>query len=98
MGRLTEQDSQGNWGLKGVRWVDIMPGAAITQEVYEKLYGALFKLKDYEDTGLSPDEVEEMKAEENYNEKYDSTDMEELIVDDLVCATLKEMNTYISIP
>ena len=55
--RLTEKDEQGNWCLKGVAWVDLTPGAAITQEVYEKLYGALFKLKDYEDTGLSPDEV-----------------------------------------
>lgn len=27
-------------------------------ETDEKLYGALCKLKDYEDSGLSPDEVE----------------------------------------
>ncbi len=67
--RLTKKDKQGNWGLKGVRWVEIMPGAAITQEVYEKLYGALWKLKDYEDTGLSPEEIENMKVEENYHEK-----------------------------
>ena len=30
----------------------------ITKEIWEKLYGALWKLKDYEDTGLSPEEVE----------------------------------------
>ena len=28
-----------------------------------KLYGALWKLKDYEDTGVSPDEIERMKTE-----------------------------------
>ena len=59
--RLTEKDKQGNWGLKGVAWVNLMPGAAITQEVYEKLYGALWKLKDYEDTGLNPKEVCRLK-------------------------------------
>lgn len=33
----------------------------------EKLYGALHKLLDYEETGLNPDEVESLK-EENGNE------------------------------
>jgi len=37
--------------------VNLTPGATISQETYEKLYGALWKLKDWEDTGLSPDEV-----------------------------------------
>lgn len=55
--RLTEKDEQGNWCLKGVPWVDLTPGATISQETYEKLYGALWKLKDYEDTGLNPEEV-----------------------------------------
>ena len=41
--------------------MNLTPGATITKEVYEKLYGALCKLKDYEDTGLSPDEMEEVK-------------------------------------
>ncbi len=67
--RLTEKDKQGNWGLKGVAWVNLMPGATITKEVYEKLYGALWKLKDYEDTGLSPEGIENMKVEENYHER-----------------------------
>ena len=67
--RLTEKDEQGNWCLKGVPWVDLMTGATITKEVYEKLYGALWKLKDYEDTGLSPEGIENMKVEENYHER-----------------------------
>ena len=61
MGRLTEKDEQGNWCLKGVPWVNLTPGATISQETYQKLYGALWKLKDYEDTDLNPEEVEEMK-------------------------------------
>ena len=35
----------------------------ITEQVWEKLYGALWKLKDYEDTGLCPDEIGRMKTE-----------------------------------
>ena len=55
MGRLIEKDDQGNWCLKGVRWEQLRAGQAITKEVSERLYGALCKLKDYEDTGCSPD-------------------------------------------
>lgn len=58
MGRLTEKDERGNWCLKGVTWSQLNTGSVITKEVREKLYGALCKLKDYEDTGLSPDDVE----------------------------------------
>ena len=58
MGRLTEKDDLGNWGLKGVRWEQLREGQVITKAVAQKLYGALCKLKDYEDTGCSPDEVE----------------------------------------
>ena len=56
--RLTEKDDQGNWCLKGVRWEQLREGQVITKDVAEKLYGALCKLKDYEDTGCSPDDVE----------------------------------------
>lgn len=54
MRRLTEKDDQGNWCLKGVRWEQLREGQVITKDVAERLYGALFKLKDYEDTGASP--------------------------------------------
>lgn len=60
MKRLTETDDCGNWGLREFLWNKLYAGAIITRETYEALYGALCKLKDYEDTGLSPDEVVEI--------------------------------------
>ena len=35
----------------------------LTEKVWEKLYGVLWKLKDYEDTGLMPNEVTALNAE-----------------------------------
>lgn len=58
MNRLTEKNNQGKWELKGVSWDELKPGAVISKNTYEKMYGALCKLKDYEETGLSPTEVE----------------------------------------
>lgn len=58
MNKLTQKDDCGNWGLKGVPWSDLVPGAVITQETYEKVYAALWKLMDYEGTELTPEEVE----------------------------------------
>lgn len=58
MMRLTEKDNQGNWRLKGVRWEQLRVGQVLTKDVAEKLYGALFKLMAYEDTGASPDNIE----------------------------------------
>lgn len=63
MNRLTEKRDSGSWGLKGVDWKQIAPGAKITDEVWRKLYGALYKLKDYEDTELMPDEISKLNAE-----------------------------------
>lgn len=60
MNRLTEGDKQGNWMLKGAAWKSLHTGQRITKEVSEKLYGALCKLRDYEESGLNPDEVEAM--------------------------------------
>lgn len=56
--RLTEKTDSGSWCLRDVPWDQLKPGAVITEKTWEKLYGALWKLKDYEDTGLSPEEVE----------------------------------------
>ena len=61
MNRLTEHDDQGNWCLKGIAWSQLKIGQVITKETWEKLYGALWKLKDYEDTGLTPEEIMELK-------------------------------------
>lgn len=56
MHRLTEKDEQGNWALKGVKWASLYVGQTITKEMWEKIYGALWKLMDYEDSGLSPED------------------------------------------
>lgn len=60
-GSLTEKDVQGNWRLKGIKWEELNIGKEITREVWEKLYGALWKLMEYECTGLTPEEVLEGK-------------------------------------
>lgn len=65
MERLTERDKVGNWGLKRTQWENLLIGVPITQETYEALYGALCKLRDYEDTGLSPSEVEELRRQQD---------------------------------
>lgn len=64
MKRLTEKDDLGNWCLKGVRWEQLRAGQVITKDVSERLYGALCKLKDYEDTGCIPDGIADLV--ENY--------------------------------
>lgn len=61
--RLTEKRDNGSWKLKGVEWKQIAPDAKITDEVWWKLYKALWKLKDYEETGFSPDQVSELQDE-----------------------------------
>ncbi len=58
--RLTEVDECGNWSLKGVAWKNLYVGSVITPDVAEKLYEALCKLKDYEETGVNPETVERM--------------------------------------
>ncbi len=65
MGRLTERDKVGNWGLRELLWNKLYVGASITQETYEVLYGALCKLKDYEDTGLNPADVGELRRQQD---------------------------------
>lgn len=56
--RLIEVKENGEWTLKGVQWEELCAGKVITEELRQKLYGALCKLRDYENTGLSPEEVE----------------------------------------
>ena len=56
--RLTEKTDSGHWSLRDVPWSELKSGAVLTEKTWEKLYGVLWKLKDYEDTGLSPEEVE----------------------------------------
>lgn len=58
MKRLTQKDEQGSWCLKGVSWEQLHEGQVITKPLWERLYGALWKLMEYEDTGLAPEDVE----------------------------------------
>lgn len=66
MKRLTQKDEQGNWSLRGVLWESLHEGQVITKELWERLYGALWKLMEYEDTGLSPGEVEHLKESQRW--------------------------------
>lgn len=47
MERITKELPNGTWEIEGVSWKEV-PG---------NLYGALCKLRDYENTGLSPAEI-----------------------------------------
>lgn len=50
MNRMTWNQPDGSWGIEGVELETLPP----------KVYGALYKLMDYEKTGLSPKQIEEM--------------------------------------
>lgn len=60
MGRLTQKDEQGNWCIQGLPWRDIYPGAVITRNTYERIYGVSQKLMEYEDTGLTPEQIRQI--------------------------------------
>lgn len=58
MVRLTEKSKTGLWAPERYKLgaaSDI--GHKITKTVSEKIYGALCKLKDYEDSGMNPDQA-----------------------------------------
>lgn len=55
MGRLTYKKPSGRWGLREIPWEGLYEGKAITKTAWQAIYGALCKLKDYEETGLTPD-------------------------------------------
>lgn len=58
---LIERDGLLHWHVKGLPWEQLQEGQPITHEIWEKLYGCLFKLMQYEKTGLEPEQVEEMQ-------------------------------------
>ena len=66
MNRLTQKDEQGNWSLRGVPWEHLYEGKIITKELWKRLYGALWKLMEYEDTGLTPEEIERLKEQHRW--------------------------------
>ena len=84
MHRLTEKDEQGNWALKGVKWASLHVGQTITQEMWEKIYGALWKLMDYEDSGLSPEEVQDMAEQLHDTKKSECIQMPQKMVDHIM--------------
>ncbi len=63
MGRLTERDASGRWQVKGIPWEKLQEGEVITKETSQLLYGSLCKLKDYEDSGMRPEQVTGLKDE-----------------------------------
>ena len=60
MGRLTKKDKQGRWSLLDFPWHELHSGAVLSVRLAEALYGALCKLKDYEDTGMNPEDVRKL--------------------------------------
>lgn len=84
MSRLTETDSQGNWALSGVAWKSLYAGQIITDGMWEKIYGALWKLMDYEDSGLSPEEVQDMAEQLHDTKKSESIQMPQKMVDHIM--------------
>ena len=75
MGRLTQKDDKGNWSLKNIPWGELFEGRRIEPKARQAIYGALCKLKDYEDTGMSPYQME--------NWWYELEDMAGHVCDDL---------------
>ena len=63
MVRLTEKDESGMWQFKGIPWERLQAGETITKETSLLLYLCLCKLKDYEDSGMNPDRVGNLKYE-----------------------------------
>ena len=57
MGRCIEKDDCGNWQLRGVDWKHLREGQVITKDLFEKLYGALWKLMEYEEVDDDPDKL-----------------------------------------
>ena len=69
MGRLTEKDDQGNWCIRGLPWKNLYSGIAITENTYERIYAAAKKLLDYEDTGLTPDEINALRERDTCGQR-----------------------------
>lgn len=57
MSRLTQRKASGAWQVQGIAWEDLRKGEVLTEEMGQCLYGCLCKLKDYEDIGMSPDQL-----------------------------------------
>lgn len=60
---LIELDTLERWSLRGVSWDQLQAGRRLTLDLSNRLYQALCKLKDYENTGLAPDQIGELQDE-----------------------------------
>lgn len=78
MPRLTWKDEEGNWGLRDLPWENLCAGVVMDDRTRQRLYGALCKLRDYEDTELEPEEV----AKVNNFEKYQSAKLLEKLAEE----------------
>lgn len=65
MYRLIQKDTSGSWQVKGLPWAQLQAGETITEEARQILYGCLCKLKDYEDSGMTPEQLENWQHELN---------------------------------
>lgn len=54
---LIECDDFGNWNVKGLPWKYLYVGQVITKEIHERIYDCLYKLMEYEETGMAPEEI-----------------------------------------
>lgn len=63
MGRLTQKEASGRWRVKGLPWEMLQEGSVITEKAGQILYGCLCKLKDYEDSGINPEQFERLGYE-----------------------------------
>lgn len=75
MSRLTKKEASGKWQVDGIPWEQLQEGKTITKEMRQRLYGCLCKLKDYEDTGMSPQQIQDWM--------HDLEDMTGHVCDDL---------------
>lgn len=78
MEKLTQQDDFGNWSLKGVSWKNLYSGNEITTNTEERIYAALCKLKDYEESGLTPEQVQELKERDTAKKPIKTTEETEI--------------------
>lgn len=100
MKRLTEKDDSGNWCLRGILWKALNMGTPMTRETYERLYAALWKLMEYEDTGLTPEEIMDGKMLTVWipvEERLPETEIEVLAQWEKTIRQTNEVYTYLDV-
>ena len=62
MNRLTWKEPNGQWGVNGLSWNELLHHLQ-PKDLWDILYGCLHKLMQYEETGLSPEDVEHLQMD-----------------------------------